>query len=181
MGAGERIFEQGLEMNKLSLSALSLSILVLSSGAQAATALSTVRVTATVVRTCTVAATTVAFGNYTPGTAPANVNSNIAVTCTKGTPFTVALDKGTTVGGTIAQRLMAGGGATTLQYNLYQTGGVTLFGDGVTGGSTVAVPAASVTGAAFNVPVVGIMLDNANNQAALAGNYTDTVGVTVTY
>ena len=56
-----------------------------------------------------------------------------------------------------------------------------MFGDGVTGGSTVAVPGASVTGAAFNVPVVGIMLDNANNQAALAGNYADTVGVTVTY
>jgi len=78
--------------------------------------------------TCSATATTLAFSAYTPG-AIAN-NSTISVKCTKSTPYTISLNKGTTTGGTVGQRLMAFG-ANTRQYNLYTTAATNvIFGDG---------------------------------------------------
>ena len=164
--------------------------------ASAATVGTNFTVSTNVLKTCSVAAANLGFSNYTPGSGPQTATSTISVNCTKGTTFTVALDKGTTAGGTVAQRLMAqGGGAGTLQYNLCTAAvtaagacnGATLWGDGTGGTITQAgVGAGMGAGNVQNLTVNGGLPDNAFNQAApvaASGSsaYTDTVGVTVTY
>jgi spore coat protein U-like protein len=148
--------------------------------AHAATATTTFPVTATVLATCNVSATPLAFGNYTPGAGAVTNTSTVSVRCTRGTPFTVALNAGTTTGGTLAQRLMATA-ANTLQYNLYTTSAyTTIWGDGTGGSSTQAG-----TGSGVATPVAftayGRLLDSAANQAAVTGAFSDTITVTVTY
>jgi spore coat protein U-like protein len=150
--------------------------------AQAATTITAqFQVSATVSSLCTVTAGPVAFTAYTPGGGNKVASGAIAVKCTNGTPFTVALDKGTTTGGTIAQRLMVGAlPANTLQYNLFTTNTYgTIFGDGTTG---VTMPGTGVgLSTAVIVTVYGQLLDNAANQLAVPGNYTDTITASVTY
>jgi spore coat protein U-like protein len=148
--------------------------------AGAATTSTTFAVTSSLLATCSATATSLAFSAYTPGAGNVANNSSVSVKCTKNTPFTVALNRGTTAGGTIAQRLMAFG-ANTLQYNLYTTAGfATVFGDGTGASQTEAGTGAGVaTAVAFTV--FGQLPDNATNQAAVPGAYTDTITVTVTY
>jgi spore coat protein U-like protein len=148
--------------------------------AQAATTTTTFAVTATVQSTCSATAATLAFPNYTPGGGAQTGNTTISVKCTKNTPFTVALNAGTTTGDAFAQRLM-GSGANTLQYNLYTTSGLgTIFGDGTGGTGTIAGTGLGVA-TANAVQVFGQVPDSATNQAAIPGAYTDTITVTVTY
>jgi spore coat protein U-like protein len=148
--------------------------------AQSATTTTTFAVTATVQSTCSATAATLAFPNYTPGAGTLTGNTNISVKCTKNTPFTVALNVGSTTGDSFAQRLM-GSGANTLQYNLYTTAALgTIFGDGTAPTATVAGTGAGVA-TATTVTVFGQLPDNATNQAAVPGAYTDTITVTVTY
>jgi spore coat protein U-like protein len=152
----------------------------LAASANAATTGTSFSVTETVLSTCSATATTLAFSPYTPGGGAVANNSTISVKCTKNTPFTVALNGGTTTGGTIAQRLLAQG-TNTLQYNLFTTAAFTqVFGDGTGTSKTVAGTGAGVATAA-TLTVFGQLPDNATNQAAVAGNYTDTITVTVTY
>ena len=84
--------------------------------ASAATQTTTFNVTATVLKNCSaVTAPTLAFGNYTPGSGSTiDVNTTVSIACTKNTGFTVALNGGSTAGGTIAQRLMGDGAGDTL-------------------------------------------------------------------
>jgi spore coat protein U-like protein len=152
----------------------------LAAAANSATTGTSFAVTETVLSICSATATTLAFSPYTPGGGVITNNSTISVKCTKNTPFTVALNGGTTTGGTIAQRLLAQG-ANTLQYNLFTSAALTqVFGDGSGTSKTVAGTGAGVATAA-TVTVFGQVPDNATNQAAVAGNYTDTITVTVTY
>ncbi|HUX72534.1 MAG TPA: spore coat protein U domain-containing protein [Steroidobacteraceae bacterium] len=156
----------------------------LSAGAAHAGATSTTfPVTATVQATCSATASPLGFGTYTPGVGPLTANTPISVQCTQGTAFTVALNRGSTTGGTIGQRLMANG-TNTLQYNLYTVAGLTtVFGDGTTG-STVGGTGAGVGVAnAQTVTVYGQLPDNAVNQAAVpsATPYSDLITVSITY
>jgi spore coat protein U-like protein len=160
------------------------SLLALAGATQAAPpnpATANLAVSATVVKNCTVVAPALGFGNYYPGAGALSVNSNLAVSCTKTTPFTVSLNKG--LNGTIAQRLLSDGAGNTLQYNLYTTAAFgTVFGDG-TGGS--ATQGGTGTGMATPVTVTayGNLPDNATNQAIAptAVVFTDTVVVSVAY
>jgi spore coat protein U-like protein len=148
--------------------------------ADAATTTTTFAVTATVQSTCSATATPLAFGAYTPGAGPLAQNSTISVKCTKSTPYTISLNKGTTAGGTVAQRLMAAPGGT-LQYNLYTSATfASVFGDGTLGSVTVPGTGAGLA-TAHTVTVFGQLLDSAFNQATVPGSYTDTITVTVTY
>ena len=148
--------------------------------AQAATTTTTFAVTATVQSTCSATAATLAFPNYTPGGGTQTGNTTVSVKCTKNTPFTVALNAGSTTGDAYAQRLM-GSGANTLQYNLYTTAALaTIFGDGAGGTGTVAGTGLGVA-TANSVQVFGQLPDNATNQAAVPGAYSDTITVTVSY
>jgi spore coat protein U-like protein len=145
-------------------------------------ATTTFQVSATVLKNCTVAATNVAFGNYTPTAGAVAANGTVSVKCTKNTAFTVSLDKGTTAGGAIAQRLMTDGAAgDTLQYNLYTTSGfANVWGDG-TGTSVTQGGTGAGLGTAVALTVYGSLPDNAANQAVPPNAYTDTVTVSVAY
>ncbi len=148
--------------------------------ANSATTTTTFAVTETVLATCSATATTLAFSAYTPGAGAQANNGTISVKCTKNTPYTIALNGGTTAGGTIAQRLMAAG-ANTLQYNLFTTAAFgQIFGDGSGASKTVAGTGAGVA-TANTVTVFGQLPDSAANQAAVPGSYSDTITVTVTY
>jgi spore coat protein U-like protein len=170
-------------MHKILIATLAAGVMA-AGVAQSATTPASFQVTANVQATCSASAATLAFGNYTPGAGPVTGNTNITVKCTKGTAFTVSMNAGSTAGDAFAQRVMANGAATaTLQYNLYTTSALaTVFGDGTTGTATVAGTGAGVaTANAVTVPVFGNLPDSAANQAALAGGYTDTIAVTVSY
>jgi spore coat protein U-like protein len=148
--------------------------------ANSATTTTTFAVTETVQATCSATATTLAFSAYTPGAGAKANNSTISVKCTKNTPYTISLNGGSTAGGTIAQRLMASG-ANTLQYNLFTTAAFgQIFGDGSGTSKTVTGTGAGVA-TANAVTVFGQLPDSAANQAAVAGSYSDTITVTVTY
>jgi spore coat protein U-like protein len=165
-------------MRKIITASLAVAALVAAGSASAVTATTTFSVTATVLKTCSTTASALGFGNYTPGGGDVTANTTVNVKCTKGTPFTVLLDKGTTATGTVAQRLMTNG-TDALQYNLYTTAVfATIFGD--TAGLT---QAGIGTGLANNVAftVYGKLPDNAANQGVSTGSYSDTIGVTVSY
>ena len=152
----------------------------ISGAASAATTSTSFSVTATVLKTCSATSAALAFGSYTPGAGALTGSTAVNVKCTNGTAFTVALDKGTTTGGAITQRLMANG-ANTLQYNLFTTNAyTTVFGDG-TGGSATQGGTGSGLGSAVAVNVYGQLLDNATNQNAVPGSYSDTITATITY
>lgn len=160
------------------------SLLAIAGATQAAPpnpATANLAVSATVVKNCTVVAPALNFGNYYPGAGGLSVNSNLAVSCTKTTPFTVSLGKG--LNGTIGQRLLSDGGGNTLQYNLYTTAAFgTVFGDGTAGSATQPGVGAGM-GAPVTVTAYGNLPDNAVNQAVApaATAFTDTVVVSVAY
>ncbi|HUL48181.1 MAG TPA: spore coat U domain-containing protein [Steroidobacteraceae bacterium] len=161
------------------------SLLALAGAAQAAPpnpATSSIAVSASVTKNCSVGATAAAFGQYYPGTGNLSTTSTVTVKCTKGTTFTVALDKGTTTGGTIAQRLMTDGGAgDTLQYNLYKDAAwTTVWGDG-TAGSQTNTGAGSGMGTGLTFTAYGLITDAGANLNAPPATYNDTVTVSVAY
>ena len=166
-------------MRKILAASIAASLFAVAGGAQAATTATTFGVSATVLSNCTVSATALNFGNYTPGAGPIPMSTPISVRCTRNTPFTVALNGGTTAGGTITQRLMTNG-TDTLQYNLYTTAAfATVFGDGTTGSTA---PGTGLgLGNPVTVTVYGNLPDNATNQNVSTGAYSDLINVTVTY
>jgi spore coat protein U-like protein len=132
---------------------------------------------------CSVAATAVGFGVYTPLT-QLNSTGTVSVTCSGVSlptlvPVVIALNAGSG-GGTFAARLMASG-ANTLSYNLYtDSNAMNIWGDG-TGGSVVA-------NATVSVPIIGSGQTNVTvfgripaTQDPAPSAYTDTITVTVSY
>lgn len=102
--------------------------------------------------------------------------SQIDVTCTNTSPYEIALDEGTTAGGSIATRKMTDG-TQTIDYNLCQDAGcVANWGEttGIGGDTVVA------TGNGANQPhtVYGQVPVQTTPDP---GIYTDTVTVTVTF
>jgi spore coat protein U-like protein len=167
-------------MRKFLTAAAAAAAMVTGGGAYAATATNTFQVSATILKACTVSANALNFGNYTAGGGALDVNTTINVNCTKSTPFAVALNGGTTTGGTIAQRLLANG-TNTLQYNLYTANTyATVFGDGTGSSATVSGTGVGLL-TSSPVTVYGQLPDSAANQTAVPGTYSDTITVTVTY
>ena len=163
---------------KSKLSCIFVMCLLVSGVSFGSTITATMPVTATVSNTCsTVTANAIAFGEYNPLNAtPGDADGNIAVTCTDNTPFDVSLNAGTTTGGSIANRKMAGPNGTNLAYNLYtDSGHDTVWGDGTTG----SVVSGTGTGSAVNETVYGEVA--AGQQGVEAGSYSDTVTVSVNY
>ena len=148
--------------------------------AGSATTTTTFAVTESVQATCSATATTLAFSAYTPGAGAIANNGTISVKCTKNTPYTISLNGGTTIGGTIAQRLMASG-ANKLQYNLFTTAAFTqIFGDGSGTSKTVA---GQRCGRGHRQRRDGIRSTarQRGQPGRGTGSYTDTITVTVTY
>tara|TARA_R110001606_G_scaffold228604_1_gene376600 strand:+ start:359 stop:868 length:510 start_codon:yes stop_codon:yes gene_type:complete len=144
--------------------------------ASAATDTDTFDVTVTVITACEISATDHDFGTYDAlSPSPLDSTSTISVTCTSGASYSVALNAGTTGGGTIPARLMTDG-SNTLSYNLYTNAGYgTVWGDGTGGSSDVT---GTGNGSVQDLTVYGRM---PAGQGEPAGDYSDTVTATITY
>jgi spore coat protein U-like protein len=145
-------------------------------GARAATSNASIGISATVLSYCTVAASPLAFGNYSPGAA-STANTTIGVACTAGTTYNVGLDAGIGSGATIGNRLMTGllNPSSTLAYSLYSDAGLgTIWGNAV--GTNTLLGAGN--GLVQSLTVYGKV---AAGQNVAPGAYTDTVTVTLTY
>jgi spore coat protein U-like protein len=134
-------------------------------------------VSATVQQVCAVSATNLGFGAYDASAGPANnATSTVTVTCTPSSTYTIALNAGTTSGGTVAARLMSDGASHTLGYNLYSDSNhTTKWGDGTLSTSTVS---GTADGTHQPYTVFGQV---AAGQFVPSGSYSDTVTATVTY
>ena len=125
---------------------------------------------------CTVSATSLAFGSYLAGAGALKSSGTATVSCTAGTFFAMGASGGNK--GTQSQRLLANGNYT-VQYNLYLTSAyATIRGDG-TGNTGIFAATATSTPSVF--PYYGLLPDNAFNQAAAAGSYTDGIIVVVSF
>jgi len=148
---------------------------------QAATTTATFTVSATVDSQCqSISANALSFGNYNPASATDNdAQATFAVRCTSGTPIVVSLNKGTTTGGTIAQRLLGSGTTDTfLNYNLY-----TATGRSLVWGETAGTNTMSETGTGLGTDVSFTVFGRipAGQSNIKPGNYADTITITVTY
>lgn len=155
-------------------------LLALAGSANAATKTDTFKVNANVQANCIVSATNLNFGNYR-GVAARDGTSDVVVRCTKDAGYTLALSAGSSTD--YAARTMSdtvSGG--TLEYNLYTD--VTyadIWGNGTDSSTVTGTGDGMASGSAITHTVYGLLPDNANNQAAPAGSYSDTITVTVEY
>lgn len=163
-------------MRKQTIGTISAAVLLALAGSAnaAGSKNATFTVNAAVASNCTITAANLAFGSY-DGTAQVDSSSDVTVKCSKNAPYTLSLSTGA---GTYVTRLMSNG-AETLQYNLYTDAGrSTVWGSG---------PGATVTGTGTGLnnslthTVYGSVFNNAANQAAGVGNYSDSIQVTVSY
>jgi spore coat protein U-like protein len=159
---------------------LAVSLLTTSYGSAAATTDAALAVSVTVSATCTVAANPLFFGSYFPGGGSLNANTTLLVRCSRGAPFTVAMDAGGS--GNLLERLMTQG-SSSLEYNLYTTAArTTLWGNGSAGSAVVSGTGRGLAGnEAITETVYGELPDNAANQLLASGTYSDTIRVTVSY
>lgn len=155
------------------LSVLSFSLPTIQA-THAATATSSVAVSATVLNFCTVAALPLAFGNY--GAVQLDGTTTVTVLCTTGTSYAVGLDAGSGTGASVSARKMTVAlGTETLNYTLYSDSGrSTVWGN--TAGTNV------VTGTGSGVLQTLTVYGRINgSQYTTAGVYADVVQVTLTY
>lgn len=170
-----------MKLRSVLRSAAALALIVGAGSAFADQASDTFLVTAQVQSNCEVTASDLAFGQYIPGAGAVESESNISVRCSNGTPYTVALNGGTTEGGSIAQRLMTSGDGS-LEYNLFLDDARTsLWGDGTTGDVLAGVGEGLNPANAQIATVYGFVPESAANQAAKPGSYSDVVTVTVAF
>jgi spore coat protein U-like protein len=122
---------------------------------------------------CTVTTNPLAFFPYDPSsTAPSYGLGALNFACGMSENVTIALSTGA---GTYAQREMLYLSTNQLGYNIYTDFSFsTVWGDGTQGTQTVQIN----TGAEPLVPVFGRV---PAQQSAIAGNYSDTITVTVSF
>jgi spore coat protein U-like protein len=165
-------------MRSLTLSAflaMALSLLGLLLGARQAaaqTATDTFQVRAQVTKTCTVVANDLDFGIYN-SSQQSRASTDMTVQCTPLTAFSVEIGAGGS--GNRNDRWMNGPGVNRLRYGLYKDGGYTqpmmTTGSDFTGVS-------DPQGTPIRYQMYGQIVAN---QTVPAGDYLDTVTVTVTY
>ena len=137
--------------------------------AATATATATIAISASVLPVCTVSGGAIAFGAYAPSTAIAREGA-VTLTCSEGVSYAVALDEGVQGDGTT--RRMARGDGATLAYDLYRDAG-----HHQRWGSGGSAATGTGSGGTQTLPVYAAIAPS----AALAGNYTDSVTILVTY
>jgi spore coat protein U-like protein len=181
-------------MLKKSLLHLSVAAALLSSGtfALAATAPTTIEVSATVSQGCSISTkTALAFGAYDPigvnATTALNATGQISVACSKGaTSLTIGMNDGTHVVGT--QRHMQGAAATDiLLYNLFQPptnvpGVACTFPATIPWNSTAPAGVLTLTSApSKEARLYNVCGTIPAGQDATTGTYTDTVIATLNF
>lgn len=159
----------------LSRTAICVALATCGSFLSAQTATTSFDVTITIVADCSIAPpATLDFGTTGVLIADVTATTDLAVTCTSGTPFQIGVDEGTTSGGTITTRLMTNG-ADTVAYQLFQDAAQTVNWGNTLGADTLA---STGTGSTQTFPVYGVVPPQATPST---GTYTDVVGVTVTF
>ena len=149
-----------------------------SASAFAGTATASFQATATLTSSCTISATNVAFGTFTPTAASTMLNGSgtITSTCSNAVPYTLNINAGN---GTFAARSMKGsatGNTDVLGYNLYTDNTYTnVFGDASTGTKNAALTG---TGSAQTTNVYGQLNES---QFITPDNYVDNLTVTLKY
>ena len=152
-----------------------LAALLCTPAAHASSTTDSFDVTATVISSCSVIAQDLTFGNYDPvSSTPLDAATTMAVTCTNGTAYQVALGLGSGAGATTTTRYMTNG-ANKLGYTLYRDSNRTLLWGQSAGTDTLS---GTGTGAAATINVYGRV---AIAQTAIAGAYQDTIVVTVSW
>ena len=169
----------GWQIAALRLAALSAvaAVAVSAQPALAADSTGSLSVNATITSNCAVSTTTVAFGNIdvTLNTAVDGTGA-ISVTCTNGVAWTAKANAGTGGAGTsLTHRKMTG--PSKLSYDLFtDSARTTKWGDGVTSGTS------TITGTGTGSGQANTIYGRVRaGSTARAGNYSDTVTVTVTY
>lgn len=144
--------------------------------AQAGTARNSFNVTVTVISDCRVAAADLDFGTYDPqASTPRRFNTTLAVSCTRNTPYTVALSAGSSAD--YAQRVVTDGSGV-LRYNLYTDSNFTkIWGDG-SSGTQIVSGSGRGPGAPSMKTIYGLLPAAQNVEA---GRYQDTITVIISY
>lgn len=133
-------------------------------------------VTLTVQDDCSIAANPLDFGSTGVLTQNIDQNASLSVTCTKGTPYTVALDAGTATGSAISDRKMGNAaGDAFVSFNLYRDIARTQVWGNTADTDTVA---GTGDGGAQTIPVYG-RVPTQNTPAA--GAYSSTITATVVF
>ena len=134
---------------------------------------STVPISSSVLGTCSVSATTLGFGNYSPASTLDSA-ADLTVYCTVGTAYSVSLGGGQYMSG--GSRRMLGGSGNHLSYGLFaDSARQTPWGDGTALGAR---RSGTGSGATQTLPVYGRI---GPNQYVRPGSYSDNVQVTVEY
>jgi spore coat protein U-like protein len=150
---------------------------VASTPALAAVATNTMPVSVNVINACTVAATPMAFGTPAAiGALNIDTTSTISLACTNGASYEVSLDTGTHA--VTGQRYLSNlAGTVTIPYNVYRDSGRSQ-----TWGNTVATDTmVGTAGALGAVSLTAYGRIPSTASSVVAGAYTDTVTVTVTF
>ena len=146
-------------------------------GLSSASFATTFEVKTNVVGACTLVATDMDFGAYdTTSEAPDDATSTITHTCTNGTAATIAISQGSTTDGAstdVAPVRQMANGAITLAYSISTSVGGAEWGNTKETGSGF-----TSNGSSTPVNVYGRI---AAGLAVTAGDYTDTLTVTVEY
>lgn len=146
------------------------------SPAAAATATGQFQVSLTLQAECRLTSqSALAFGTSGVIQSAITATSTIGVQCTNTTPYNVGLDAGISSGATITTRKMSGGAGAAVSYQLYSDSARTQVWGNTVSSNTIA---GTGNGAVQTLTVYGSV--PAQNTPA-AGNYTDTVQITVTY
>lgn len=166
-------------MRKIFLGLAAVSAVV-ATPALASTTTNTMAVTVDVINSCTVTATPLSFGAPTAiGTANVDSTSTIALSCTNGSTYDVALDNGLYPAS--GQRYMSNGAATPVKipYNVYSNAGRTTAWGATSGagGNTIS----GTTGVSGLVTLTAYGRIPSSATSVGAGAYNDTVTVTVTF
>lgn len=132
-------------------------------------------VSTTVVNDCTISTTNVSFGAATVTTTALNATGTIAVRCTNGDAWRIALDAGSS-GQVKARTMQRSGGGGTVSYGLYtSTAYSTVWGDGTAGTSMQ-------TGiGSGNTDVLTLYGQVPAQTTPRPGTYSDTVTATISF
>ncbi len=160
-------------------SAAALPLVIASVPAQAGTTTTTFAVTATVVNSCVInSAGAMAFGSYDVNLGAVTDSSVISVNCTKNDTYTIALSYGGT--GNAANRIMLNAG-NQLNYNLYTDSGYTKVWNNTCGGPNNCDGGTGAGPGAGNAQTYTVYGQIPAGQNAVAGSYSDSITVTVTF
>lgn len=163
--------------HKKIVSILALAGLSMATASFAATATTTMLVSATVPATCSISAASEAFGNIDPSAnTPVNGQpGTMTVQCTSGAGYSIAAAAGNNGGNATTGRIM-NSGANQLTYALYTDAARTNYW-----GTTATHEVTGIgTGAAVVLPVYG-QINGGQAATAKALTYNDSVPLTITF